>query len=143
MQTCLKIHSTAHTCAATLTHKNSYGQTCTHHTLSGFSFCLTLLYSTCLVFLHTFTTLSVCLAFLAHNDTLCLLPQPQDPSSQKYCSGHSLQSSALQLSESTHVHIYIFSNDSFAKVPLLPYSPLTRSNIPQESILISNEGSLI
>lgn len=117
MQTCLKIHSTAHTCAATLTHKNSYGQTCTHLTLSGFSFCLTLLYSTCLVFLHTFTTLFVWLDVLAQDDTLCLLPQPQDPSSQEYCSGHSLQSSALQLSEEYPCSYLHFLKWQFCKYP--------------------------
>lgn len=58
----------------TLTHKNSYGQTGIRPTLSGFSFCLTLLYSTCLVFLHSFNTLSVWLAVLAHDSTPCHLP---------------------------------------------------------------------
>lgn len=63
--------------AVTLTHKNSYGQTGIHPTLSGFSFCLTLLYSTCLLFLHSFNTLSVWLAVLAHDITLCCLPDPK------------------------------------------------------------------
>lgn len=124
--------------AATLTHTNSYRQTCTYPMLQGFSFCLTPLESTCLVFLPYLQYSASLAGCSCHDVTPCLLPWSHTPSSQEYRSGLSPQFSALHLNETIHVHIYKFSNGVVFNFLQLPYSPLT-SNTPHVSILILNE----